>query len=144
MNKKKRRKMEAVGIYVMGGKKYQKFWDKNSGDVFYEEVHDNTDAWECLRADDPADLDPDRGTLCGHITVDNKSYHVYVSPSGKKFLVPANPENVKAQWEAAKLSIEQALGMMNVDGELTDKDVEKLKRIIEKLQGLTKEQCLNC
>nr|QNL10430.1 polyprotein 1a [Porcine reproductive and respiratory syndrome virus] len=141
---KKRRRMEAVGIYVMGGKKYQKFWDKNSGDVFYEEVHDNTDAWECLRASDPVDLDPDRGTLCGHITIDDKPYHVYVSPSGKKFLVPANPENVKAQWEAAKLSIDQALSLMNVDGELTAKEVEKLKRIIEKLQGLTKEQCLNC
>nr|QCY50784.1 proteinase [Porcine reproductive and respiratory syndrome virus]UVW79538.1 pp1a [Porcine reproductive and respiratory syndrome virus] len=144
LNKRKRRRMEAVGIYVMGGKKYQKFWDKNSGDVFYEEVHDNTDAWECLRADDPADLDPDRGTLCGNITIDNKPYRVYTSSSGKKFLVPTNPENVKAQWEAAKLSLEQALGMMNVDGELTAKEVEKLKRIIEKLQGLTKEQCLNC
>nr|UVH34459.1 pp1a [Porcine reproductive and respiratory syndrome virus] len=144
LNKKKRRRMEAVGIYVMGGKKYQKFWDKNSGDVFYEEVHDNTDAWECLRADDPADLDPDRGTLCGHITIDNKPYHVYVSPSGKKFLVPTNPESVKGQLEAAKLSLEQALGMMGVDGELTAKEVEKLKRIIDKLQSLTKEQCLNC
>nr|QHA24432.1 proteinase [Porcine reproductive and respiratory syndrome virus] len=144
LNKKKRRRMEAVGIFVMGGKKYQKFWDKNSGDVFYEEVHDNTDAWECLRADNPTDLDPDRGTLCGYTTIDDKPYHVYVSPSGKKFLVPANPDNVRAQWEAAKLSVEQALGMMNVDGELTAKEVEKLKRIIEKLQGLTKEQCLNC
>nr|WNI04652.1 polyprotein 1a [Porcine reproductive and respiratory syndrome virus] len=144
LNKKKRRKMEAVGIYVMGGKKYQKFWDKNSGDVFYEEVHDNTDAWECLRADDPADLDPDGGTLCGHITIDAKPYHVYASPSGKKFLVPANSGSAKTQWEAAKLSIEQALNMMNVDGELTAKEVEKLNRIIEKLQGLTKEQCLNC
>nr|WNY15485.1 nonstructural protein [Porcine reproductive and respiratory syndrome virus] len=144
LNKKKRRRMEAVGIYVMGGKKYQKFWDKNSGDVFYEEVHDNTDAWECLRADGPADLDPDKGTLCGHITIDNTPYRVYASPSGKKFLVPVNSENVKAQWEAAKLSIEQALGTMGVDGELTAKEVEKLKRIIEKLQGLTKEQCLNC
>nr|AXF36030.1 polyprotein 1a [Porcine reproductive and respiratory syndrome virus] len=143
LNKKKRRRMEAVGIYVMGGKKYQKFWDKNSGDVFYEEVHDNTDAWECLRTD-PADLDLDRGTLCGHTTIDNKFYHVYTSPSGRKFLVPANPENVEAHWEAARLSIEQALGMMNVDGELTAKEVEKLKRIIDKLQGLTKEQCLNC
>nr|URT29665.1 ORF1a [Porcine reproductive and respiratory syndrome virus] len=144
LNKKKRRRMEAVGIYFMGGKKYQKFWDKNSGDVFYEEVHDNTDAWECFRSDDSADLDPDRGTLCGQITIDGKPYHVYASPSGRKFLVPTNPENMKAQWEAAKLSMEQALGMMNVDGELTAKEVEKLKRIIEKLQGLTKEQCLNC
>nr|ULU60310.1 polyprotein 1ab [Porcine reproductive and respiratory syndrome virus] len=144
LNKKKRRRMEAVGIFIMGGKKYQKFWDKNSGDVFYEEVHDNTDAWECLRIDDPADLEPDKGTLCGHITIDDKSYHVYASPSGRKFLVPANPENKRAQWEAARLSIEQALGMMGVDGELTAKEVEKLKRIIEKLQGLTKEQCLNC
>nr|ABU43326.1 replicase polyprotein [Porcine reproductive and respiratory syndrome virus] len=144
LNKKKRRRMEAVGIYVMGGKKYQKFWDKNSGDVFYEEVHDNTDAWECLRADDPADLDPERGTLCGHVTIENRPYHVYASPSGRKFLVPADSENGKAQWEAAKLSIEQALGMMNVDGELTAKELEKLKRIIDKLQGLTKEQCLNC
>nr|WOZ07326.1 1a replicase [Porcine reproductive and respiratory syndrome virus 2] len=144
LNKKKRRKMEAVGIYVMGGKKYQKFWDKNSGDVFYEEVHDNTDAWECLRADNPADLDPEKGTLCGHTTIDNRPYHVYASPSGRKFLVPANPESGKAQWEAAKLSIDQALSMMNVDGELTAKEVEKLKRIIDKLQGLTKEQCLNC
>nr|ABU43318.1 replicase polyprotein [Porcine reproductive and respiratory syndrome virus] len=144
LNKKKRRKMEAVGIYVMGGKKYQKFWDKNSGDVFYEEVHDNTDAWECLRVDDPADLDPERGTLCGHVTIENRPYHVYASPSGRKFLVPTDPENGKAQWEAAKLSIEQALGMMNVDGELTAKELEKLKRIIDKLQGLTKEQCLNC
>nr|USN23785.1 polyprotein 1a [Porcine reproductive and respiratory syndrome virus] len=144
LNKKKRRKMEAVGIYVMDGKRYQKFWDKNSGDVFYEEVHDNVDAWECLRTDDPADLDPEKGTLCGRLTIENRPYHVYASPSGRKFLVPANPENGKAQWEAARLSMEQALGMMNVDGELTAKEVEKLKRIINKLQGLTKEQCLNC
>nr|AHA83202.1 polyprotein 1a [Porcine reproductive and respiratory syndrome virus] len=144
LNKKKRRRMEALGIYVMGGKKYQKFWDKNSGDVFYEEVHNNTDEWECLRVGDPADFDPEKGTLCGHVTIENKAYHVYTSPSGKKFLVPVNPENGRIQWEAAKLSVEQALGMMNVDGELTAKELEKLKRIIDKLQGLTKEQCLNC
>nr|BAP16242.1 ORF1a polyprotein [Porcine reproductive and respiratory syndrome virus] len=144
LNKKKRRKMEALGIYVMGGKKYQKFWDKNSGDVFYEEVHANTDEWECLRIDDPTDFDPEKGTLCGHVTIEEKSYRVYTSPSGKKFLVPINPDNGRAQWEAARLSVEQALGMMNVDGELTAKELEKLKRIIDKLQGLTKEQCLNC
>nr|UOA04043.1 replicase polyprotein 1a [Porcine reproductive and respiratory syndrome virus 2] len=144
LNKKKRRRMEALGIYVMSGKKYQKFWDKNSGDVFYEEVHDNTDEWECLRVGDSVDFDPEKGTLCGHVTIENKVYHVYTSPSGKKFLVPVNPENGRVQWEAAKLSVEQALGMMNVDGELTAKELEKLKRIIDKLQGLTKEQCLNC
>nr|QLQ34390.1 ORF1a [Porcine reproductive and respiratory syndrome virus]QWM97707.1 polyprotein 1a [Porcine reproductive and respiratory syndrome virus] len=144
LNKKKRRRMEAVGIYVMNGKKYQKFWDKNSGDVFYEEVHSNTDEWECLRANDPADFDPETGTQCGHVTIEGKVYNVFVSPSGRKFLVLANPECRKSQWEAAKLSVEQALGMMNVDGELTARELEKLKRIIEKLQGLTKEQCLNC
>nr|AWK48872.1 polyprotein 1a [Porcine reproductive and respiratory syndrome virus] len=144
LNKKKRRKMEAVGIFVMDGKKYQKFWDKNSGDVFYEEVHNSTDEWECLRADDPADFDPETGVQCGHIIIEDRVYNVFTSPSGRKFLVPANPENRRAQWEAAKLSVEQALGMMNVDGELTAKELEKLKRIIEKLQGLTKEQCLNC
>nr|AKS03855.1 polyprotein [Porcine reproductive and respiratory syndrome virus] len=144
LNKKKRRKMEAVGIYVMDGKKYQKFWDKNTGDVFYEEVHANTDEWECLRACDPADFDPERSTLCGHVTIDNALYRVYTSSSGKKFLVPVDSENRKVQLEAAKLSIEQALGMMNVDSELTAKELEKLKRIIDKLQGLTKEQCLNC
>nr|ALZ45156.1 polyprotein pp1a [Porcine reproductive and respiratory syndrome virus] len=144
LNKKKRRRMEAVGIFVMGGKKYQKFWDKSSGDVFYEEVHDNTDAWECFRVDNPADFDPEKGTLCGHTTIENKAYNVYVSPSGRKFLVPVNPESGKAQWEAARLSVEQALGMMNVNGELTAKELEKLKRIIDKLQDLTKEQCLNC
>nr|UNH55640.1 ORF1a polyprotein [Porcine reproductive and respiratory syndrome virus] len=144
LNKKKRRKMEAVGIFVMDGKKYQKFWDKNSGDVFYEEVHVSTDEWECLRTGDPVDFDPETGIQCGHITIEGKVYSVYTSPSGRKFLVPANPENRKAQWEAARLSVEQALGMMNVDGELTAKELEKLKRIIDKLQGLTKEQCLNC
>nr|AHC53188.1 ORF1a [Porcine reproductive and respiratory syndrome virus] len=144
LNKKKRRKMEAVGIFVMDGKKYQKFWDKNSGDVFYEEVHDNTDAWECLRVDNLVDFDPEKGTLCGQTTIEDKIYSVYASPSGRKFLVPAYPESKRTQWEAAKLSVEQALGMMNVDGELTAKEVEKLKRIIDKLQGLTKEQCLNC
>nr|AKS03693.1 polyprotein [Porcine reproductive and respiratory syndrome virus] len=144
LNKKKRRRMEAVGIYVMNGKKYQKFWDKNSGDVFYEEVHDNTDEWECLRVHDPTDFDPENGTLCGHITIENVSYRVYVSPNGRRFLVPVDSESGSVQQEAAKLSVEQALSMMNVDGELTAKEVEKLKRIIEKLQGLTKEQCLNC
>lgn len=144
LNKKKRRRMEAVGIFVMDGKKYQKFWDKNSGDVFYEEVHASTDEWECLRTNNPVDFDPETGIQCGHITIDDKVYNVFTSPSGRRFLVPANPENRKTQWEAAKLSVEQALGMMNVDGELTAKELEKLKRIIEKLQGLTKEQCLNC
>nr|AKS03945.1 polyprotein [Porcine reproductive and respiratory syndrome virus] len=144
LNKKKRRKMEAVGIYIMDGKKYQKFWDKSSGDVFYEEVHDNTDEWECLRTCDPTDFDLEKGTLLGHVIIENVSYHVYASPSGKKFLAPVNPENGGVQCEAAKLSVEQALGMMNVDGELTAKELEKLKRIIDKLQGLTKEQCLNC
>nr|AFY23055.1 proteinase [Porcine reproductive and respiratory syndrome virus] len=144
LNKKKRRRMEAVGIFVMDGKKYQKFWDKNSGDVFYEEVHISTDEWECLRTGDPADFDPETGIQCGHITIEDRVYNVFTSPSGRRFLVPANPENRRAQWEAAKLSVEQALGMMNVDGELTAKELEKLKRIIDKLQGLTKEQCLNC
>nr|UTT87605.1 replicase polyprotein 1a [Porcine reproductive and respiratory syndrome virus] len=144
LNKKKRRRMEAVGIFVMDGKKYQKFWDKNSGDVFYEEVHISTDEWECLRTGDPVDFDPETGIQCGHITIEDKVYNVFTSPSGRRFLVPANPENRRAQWEAAKLSVEQALGMMNVDGELTARELEKLKRIIDKLQGLTKEQCLNC
>nr|UOA03962.1 replicase polyprotein 1a [Porcine reproductive and respiratory syndrome virus 2] len=144
LNKRKRRKMEAVGIYVMGGKKYQKFWDKSSGDVFYEEVHDNTDAWECLRVSDPTDFDLEKGTSCGHVTIDGEPYQVFRSPSGKRFLVPVNRENDRAQWEAAKLSVEQALGMMNVNGELTAKELEKLKNIIDKLQSLTKEQCLNC
>nr|ARG42307.1 proteinase [Porcine reproductive and respiratory syndrome virus] len=144
LNKTKRRRMEAVGIFVMDGKKYQKFWDKNSGDVFYEEVHTSTDEWECLRTGDPVDFDPETGIQCGRITIEGKVYNVFTSPSGRRFLVPANPEDRKAQWEAAKLSVEQALGMMNVDGELTAKEVEKLKRIIDKLQGLTKEQCLNC
>nr|UVW79522.1 pp1a [Porcine reproductive and respiratory syndrome virus] len=144
LNKKERRRMEAVGIFVMDGKKYQKFWDKNSGDVFYEEVHISTDEWECLRTGDPVDFDPETGIQCGHITIEDKVYNVFTSPSGRRFLVPANPENRRAQWEAAKLSVEQALGMMNVDGELTAKELEKLKRIIDKLQGLTKEQCLNC
>nr|WLK25984.1 pp1a [Porcine reproductive and respiratory syndrome virus] len=144
LNKKKRRRMEAVGIFVMDGKKYQKFWDKNSGDVFYEEVHTSTDEWECLRTGDPVDFDPETGIQCGHITIEDKVYNVFTSPSGRRFLVPADPANRRAQWEAAKLSVEQALGMMNVDGELTTKELEKLKRIIDKLQGLTKEQCLNC
>nr|UVH34369.1 pp1a [Porcine reproductive and respiratory syndrome virus] len=144
LNKKKRRRMEAVGIFVMDGKKYQKFWDKDSGDVFYEEVHASTDEWECLRTGDPVDFDPETGIQCGHITIEDKVYNVFTSPSGRRFLVPANPENRRAQQEAAKLSVEQALGMMNVDGELTAKEIEKLKRIIDKLQGLTKEQCLNC
>nr|ATH86655.1 non-structural protein 1a [Porcine reproductive and respiratory syndrome virus] len=144
LNKKKRRRMEAVGIFVMDGKKYQKFWDKNSGDVFYEEVHISTDEWECLRTGDPVDFDPETGIQCGHVTIEDKVYNVFTSPSGRRFLVPANPENRRAQWEAAKLSVEQALGMMNVDGELSAKELEKLKRIIDKLQGLTKEQCLNC
>nr|QWK65092.1 proteinase [Porcine reproductive and respiratory syndrome virus] len=144
LNKKKRRRMEAVGIFVMDGKKYQKFWDKNSGDVFYEEVHTSTDEWECLRTGDPVDFDPETGIQCGHITIEDKVYNIFTSPSGRRFLVPADPENRRAQWEAAKLSVEQALGMMNVDGELTAKELEKLKRIIDKLQGLTKEQCLNC
>nr|WPS90257.1 PP1a [Porcine reproductive and respiratory syndrome virus] len=144
LNKKKRRKMEAVGIFVMDGRKYQKFWDKNSGDVFYEEVHVSTDEWECLRTGGPVDFDPETGIQCGHITIEDRVYNVFTSPSGRRFLVPANPENRRTQWEAAKLSVEQALGMMNIDGELNAKELEKLKRIIEKLQGLTKEQCLNC
>nr|UTT87561.1 replicase polyprotein 1a [Porcine reproductive and respiratory syndrome virus] len=144
LNKRKRRRMEAVGIYVMDGKKYQKFWDKNSGDVFYEEVHNSTDEWECLMANDPADFDPETATQCGQTTIEGRVYNVFLSPSGRKFLVLANSESRRAQWEAAKLSVEQALGMMNVDGELSARELEKLKRIIDKLQGLTKEQCLNC
>nr|QSV52457.1 polyprotein [Porcine reproductive and respiratory syndrome virus] len=144
LNKKRRRRMEAVGIFVMDGKKYQKFWDKSSGDVFYEEVHASTDEWECLRTGDPVDFDPETGIQCGCVTIEDQVYNIFTSPSGRRFLVPANPENRRAQWEAAKLSVEQALGMMNVDGELTAKELEKLKRIIDKLQGLTREQCLNC
>nr|WRU87606.1 proteinase 1a [Porcine reproductive and respiratory syndrome virus] len=144
LNKKKRRRMEAVGIFVMDGKKYQKFWDKNSGDVFYEEVHASTDEWECLGTGDLVDFDPETGIQCGHVTIEDKVYNIFTSPSGRRFLVPASPENKRAQWEAAKLSVEQALGMMNVDGELSARELEKLKRIIDKLQGLTKEQCLNC
>nr|UIE30528.1 PP1a [Porcine reproductive and respiratory syndrome virus] len=143
----------SLGFHNIGGKVYCKIWDKSTGDTFYTDDSRYTQDYafqdrsadyrdrdyEGVQTTPQQGFDPKSETPTGTVVIGGITYNRYLI-KGKEILVP-KPDNC---LEAAKLSLEQALAGMGQTCDLTAAEVEKLKRIINQLQGLTTEQALNC
>nr|ARH13267.1 nonstructural proteins ORF1a [Porcine reproductive and respiratory syndrome virus] len=143
----------SLGFHNINGKVYCKIWDKSTGDTFYTDDSRYTQDYafqdrsadyrdrdyEGVQIAPQQGFDPKSETPVGTIAIGGITYNRYLI-KGKEVLVP-RPDNC---LEAAKLSLEQALAGMGQTCNLTAVEVEKLKRIISQLQGLTTEQALNC
>nr|WAL36941.1 ORF1a polyprotein [Betaarterivirus suid 1] len=143
----------SLGFHNINGKIYCKIWDKSTGDTFYTD--DSRYTQDYIFQDRSADyrdrdyegvqvasqqgFDPKSETPAGTVMIGGITYNRYLV-KGKEILVP-KPDSC---LEAARLSLEQALAGMGQTCDLTAAEVEKLKRIIGQLQGLTTEQALNC
>nr|QBC98263.1 polyprotein 1a [Porcine reproductive and respiratory syndrome virus 1] len=143
----------SLGFHNINGKVYCKIWDKSTGDTFYTDdsryTHDHTFQdrsadyrdrdYEGVQTVPQQGFDPKSETPVGTVVIGGITYNRYLI-KGKEVLV-LRPDNC---LEAARLSLEQALAGMGQTCDLTAAEVEKLKRIIDQLQGLTTEQALNC
>nr|UIE30080.1 PP1a [Porcine reproductive and respiratory syndrome virus] len=143
----------SLGFHNINGKFYCKIWDKSTGDTFYTDDPRYTQDYafqdrsadyrdrdyEGMQTAPQQGFDPKSETPVGTVVIGGVTYNRYLT-KGKEVLVP-KPDNC---LEAAKLSLEQALAGMGQTCDLTAAEVEKLKRIISQLQGLTTEQALNC
>nr|QBC98283.1 polyprotein 1A [Porcine reproductive and respiratory syndrome virus 1] len=143
----------SLGFHNINGKVYCKIWDKSTGDTFYTDDSRYTQDYafqdrsadyrdkdyEGVQTALPQGFDPGSEAPVGTVAIGGITYNRYLV-KGKEVLVP-KPDNC---LEAARLSLEQALAGMGQSCDLTAAEVEKLKRIISQLQGLTTEQALNC
>nr|QPO24653.1 RNA polymerase [Porcine reproductive and respiratory syndrome virus 1] len=143
----------SLGFHNINGKIYCKIWDKSTGDTFYTDDSRYTQDYafqdrsadyrdrdyEGVHPPPQQGFDPKSETPVGTVVIGGVTYNRYLI-KGKEVLVP-KPDNC---LEAARLSLEQALAGMGQTCDLTAAEVEKLKRIISQLQGLTTEQALNC
>nr|QGP71521.1 polyprotein pp1a [Porcine reproductive and respiratory syndrome virus] len=143
----------SLGFHNINGKIYCKVWDKSTGDTFYTDDSRYTQDYafqdrsadyrdrdyEGVQTAPQQGFDPMSETPVGIIVIGGVTYNRYLA-KGKEVLIP-KPDN---HLEAARLSLEQALAGMGQTCDLTAVEVEKLKRIISQLQGLTTEQALNC
>nr|UIE29784.1 PP1a [Porcine reproductive and respiratory syndrome virus] len=143
----------SLGFHNINGKVYCKIWDKSTGDTFYtddsrytrdhafqDRSADYRDRdYEGVQTAPQQGFDPKSEVPVGIVVIGGVTYNRYLI-KGKEVLVP-KPDNC---LEAARLSLEQALAGMGQTCDLTATEVEKLKRIINQLQGLTSEQALNC
>nr|AGH70357.1 nonstructural protein [Porcine reproductive and respiratory syndrome virus] len=143
----------SLGFHNINGKVYCKVWDKSTGDTFYTDDSRYTQDYafqdrstdyrdrdyEGVQTASQPGFDPKSETPVGTVVIGGITYNRYLV-KGKEILVP-RPDNC---LEAARLSLEQALAGMGQTCDLTSAEVEKLKRIISQLQGLTTEQALNC
>nr|WNV59722.1 replicase polyprotein 1a [Porcine reproductive and respiratory syndrome virus] len=143
----------SLGFHSINGRVYCKVWDKSTGDTFYTDDSRYTQDYafqdrsadyrdrdyEGVQTAPQQGFDPKSETPVGTVVIGGITYNRYLV-KGKEVLVP-QPDNC---LEAARLSLEQALAGMGQTCNLTATEVEKLKRIISQLQGLTTEQALNC
>nr|UIE29864.1 PP1a [Porcine reproductive and respiratory syndrome virus] len=143
----------SLGFHNINGKLYCKIWDKSTGDTFYTDDSRYTQDhafqdrsadyrdrdYEGVQTTPQQGFDPKSETPVGTVVIGGITYNRYLI-KGKEVLV-TKPDNC---LEAARLSLEQALAGMGQTCDLTAAEVEKLKRIICQLQGLTSEQALNC
>nr|WOR79309.1 nonstructural protein [Porcine reproductive and respiratory syndrome virus 1] len=143
----------SLGFHNINGKVYCKIWDKSTGDTFYTDDSRYTQDYafqdrsadyrdrdyEGVQITPQQGFDPKSETPVGTVVIGGITYNRYLV-KGKEVLVP-KPDDC---LEAAKLSLEQALAGMGQTCNLTAVEIEKLKRIISQLQGLTTEQALNC
>nr|UIE30048.1 PP1a [Porcine reproductive and respiratory syndrome virus] len=143
----------SLGFHNINGKFYCKIWDKSTGDTFYtddprytqdhafqDRSADYRDRdYEGVQTAPQQGFDPKSETPVGTVVIGGITYSRYLI-KGREVLVPKPGDCL----EAARLSLEQALAGMGQTCDLTAAEVEKLKRIISQLQGLTAEQALNC
>nr|WNB40154.1 polyprotein [Porcine reproductive and respiratory syndrome virus] len=143
----------SLGFHHINGKVYCKIWDKSTGDTFYTDdsryIQDHAFQdrsadyrdrdYEGVQTAPQQGFDPKSEIPVGTVVIGGIAYNRYLV-KGKEILIP-KPDNC---LEAARLSLEQALAGMGQTCDLTATEVEKLKRIIGQLQGLTTEQALNC
>nr|QGP71511.1 polyprotein pp1a [Porcine reproductive and respiratory syndrome virus] len=143
----------SLGFHNINGKIYCKVWDKSTGDTFYTDDSRYTQDYafqdrsadyrdrdyEGVQVASQQGFDPKSETPVGTVMIGGIMYNKYLV-KGREILV-LKPDNC---LEAARLSLEQALAGMGQTCDLTATEVEKLKRIISQLQGLTTEQALNC
>ncbi|QHD57628.1 replicase protein 1a [Arteriviridae sp.] len=172
MAKKKGRQWQKVSEHVMDGTVYHKMWDKKSGDTFYIAASDQDDRYNDIEVGRAGGHTFARGAggfegagVDGHPNYSRlrilrtkwiggeEIASCRDMDTGTVWSIPMSELPGSVRWgttmketplEAAKLNIEQALTSMGAGTELTAQEVEKLKRIIEQLQGLTREQTLNC
>ncbi|ATP66636.1 ORF1ab polyprotein, partial [RtEi arterivirus] len=160
--KDKGRRYQKIGEHTIDGEQYAKYWDKTTGDVFYSKrdhrddgagykstvigkggilVKDNrTEVYEGAGPYQAPDMSKLEFVKCG--TIKGQPHNWYKDPETKQIWVL--PEQTQSSHlEAARLSVEQALTQMGAGTDLTAAEVEKLKRIIDQLQSMTREQCLN-
>nr|QIM73802.1 polyprotein 1ab [Arteriviridae sp.] len=158
---------ELIETVDIGGQSYYKMWDKGTGDISYHRVADE----EGFLISENPKLKNIGLSPAGHfqnfirkhgtkVATATKSY-----PIGKKKHVNVEMETYELdgveydvpvdepiEWtvtiyegslEAERLTVEQALLHMGHNSILTEKEKEKLQRIITKLQGLVSDEALN-
>nr|QIM73787.1 polyprotein 1ab [Arteriviridae sp.] len=157
---------ELIETVEIGGDRYYKMWDKATGDISYH----RTEEEGFLISENPKlkniGLSP-----AGHFQKFIRKHGSKVAssvksyPIGKKKQVNVEmetydldgveydiPVDEPIEWtvtiyegslEAERLTVEQALLHMGHNSALTEKEKEKLQRIISKLQGLVSEEALN-
>nr|QIM73781.1 polyprotein 1ab [Arteriviridae sp.] len=157
-------KPELVEEVDIGGTKFMKMWDKRTGDVFYQSAEEGM-----LITENPK-LQSIGKSSAGHFQDYIRKHGEFICTSTKTYPVGKKkhlrveletyqldgveydvPKNEPLEWEvtifegleAERLTVEQALLHMGHSTTLTQKEKEKLQRIIEKLQGLTTEAALN-
>nr|ARV85774.1 replicase polyprotein 1a [Porcine reproductive and respiratory syndrome virus] len=150
---RKKKHCVSLGLHNINGRVYCKVWDKSTGDTFYTDdtryvqdyafqdrsVSYRDRDYEGVLATTPQGFDPKSELPVGTVVIGGVTYNRYLV-KGQEILIPKSDNFL----EAAKLSLEQALAGMGQTCDLTAAEVEKLKRIIAQLQGLTTEQALNC
>nr|QIM73767.1 polyprotein 1ab [Arteriviridae sp.] len=158
---------ELIETVDINGQSYYKMWDKGTGDISYHRVADE----EGFLISENPKLKNIGLSPAGHfqnfirkhgskVATATKSY-----PIGKKKQVNVEMETYELdgveydvpvdepiEWtvtiyegalEAERLTVEQALLHMGHNSILTEKEREKLQRIISKLQGLVSDEALN-
>nr|QIM73762.1 polyprotein 1ab [Arteriviridae sp.] len=157
---------ELVEKVDIGGQTFLKMWDKRTGDVYYQSPHDE----EGLLISENPKLQTIGKTPAGHFQDYIRKHGEKVCSSIKKYQIGKKktleveldtyllddveydvPKSEPLDWEvtiyegmeAERLTVSQALLHMGHDTTLTQKEKEKLQRIIDRLNGLVQEEALN-
>lgn len=164
--------LDHVEDVIIGGSKFSKMWNKDTGDILYKPYEEGSaPEFEGVLISENPKNETIGLSSAGHFQKFIRRHGKKISTgtkllplSGKKKVqVPIEtyeldgveydvPANEPLEWEvtlyddnleAERLTVEQALRHMGHDTQLTQKEVEKLKRIVEKLNGLTQAAALN-
>nr|WFD49960.1 1a [Bamboo rat arterivirus] len=158
-------RLEEIGTVTVDGSSFKKFWDKRTGDIFYKSADE-----EGYLITENKNFGTFGLSAAGHFQKFVRKHGEFVSSGTKVMQLSGRkqveveydtyrldgelydiPRNEPREWvisdvpnlEAQRLTVEQAVAHLGHNVELTNKEKEKLQRIISKLQGLTSEQALN-